>query len=95
SKGNDGVLLSKKLSEKDFHFLGMLFQEYHVCFLDISSFQRSPETRSVDETHGLVACKIVSRNSLSASATFLLLGPDQLIKIPIVSIEYFHIFYLN
>ncbi|WP_048048274.1 hypothetical protein, partial [Methanosarcina mazei] len=32
-KGNDGVLLSKKLSEKDFHFLGMLFQEYHVCFL--------------------------------------------------------------
>ncbi|WP_235268105.1 hypothetical protein, partial [Methanosarcina mazei] len=32
SKGNDGVLLSKKLSEKDFHFLGMLFQEYHVCF---------------------------------------------------------------
>ncbi|MFV8415795.1 hypothetical protein, partial [Methanosarcina mazei] len=33
SKGNDGVLLSKKLSEKDFHFLGMLFQEYHVCFL--------------------------------------------------------------
>ena len=36
SKGNDGVLLSKKLSEKDFHFLGMLFQEYHVCFLFFS-----------------------------------------------------------
>ncbi|MEL7662685.1 MAG: hypothetical protein AAGU10_00955, partial [Methanosarcina mazei] len=37
SKGNDGVLLSKKLSEKDFHFLGMLFQEYHVRFLSVST----------------------------------------------------------
>jgi len=32
-QGNDGVLFSKKVREKDFHFLGMLFEEYRVRFL--------------------------------------------------------------
>jgi len=58
-----------------------------VCasLLAISELQRAPLSMSADDSHGLKALTILGSHFLRACARAPLLGPDQLMKISMVS----------